>query len=66
MDINLPENAIPYVRPEQSVLVTHYTLPNDTVKGVISELSPAINQETRTFKGKLIIDNNKLLIRPGM
>ena len=34
--------------------------------GEITELSPAISSETRTFKGKLMIDNNKMLIRPGM
>jgi RND family efflux transporter, MFP subunit len=66
MDINLPENAINYVSPDQKVFITHYTLPNDTLQGIIKELSPAINQETRTFKGKLSIENNSLKLRPGM
>lgn len=66
MDINLPESAIPYVDREQPVFITHYTLPEDTLRGVISELSPAISTETRTFKGKILIDNNALKIRPGM
>ena len=46
--------------------ITHYTLPDDTIAGVISELSPAISSETRTFTGKLLIDNKDLLLRPGM
>ena len=66
MDINLPESAIPYVDREQSVYVTHYTLPEDTIKGTISELSPAISTETRTFKGKILIQNDALKLRPGM
>jgi len=66
MDINLPESAISYVKPDQPVFITHYTFPEDTLKGVISELSPAISTETRTFKGKILIENNKLMIRPGM
>lgn len=66
MDINLPESTIPYIRLEQPVYVTHYTLPEDTLKGVISELSPAISAETRTFKGKVLIDNPDLKLRPGM
>lgn len=66
MDINLPESAISYVKAEQPVYVTHYTLPGDTLSGVISELSPAISTETRTFKGKILIGNNKLKLRPGM
>jgi membrane fusion protein, multidrug efflux system len=66
MDINLPESAIPYVDREQRVYITHYTLPEDTLRGVISELSPAISTETRTFKGKVLIENEALKLRPGM
>ena len=66
MDINLPESNIPYVQANQAVYITHYMLPNDTLKGRISELSPAISNETRTFKGKIIIENTDLKLRPGM
>ena len=66
MDVNLPESAISYVKSDQPVFITHYTLPEDTLKGVISELSPAISTETRTFKGKVMIQNNDLKLRPGM
>lgn len=66
MDINLPESTIEYVKANQPVQITHYTLPNDTLSGVISELSPAISTETRTFQGKVLIDNNRLKLRPGM
>lgn len=66
MDINLPESAIGYVKAGQPVYVTHYTLPDDTLQGEIDEISPAISMETRTFKGKILIRNNKLKIRPGM
>jgi RND family efflux transporter MFP subunit len=66
MDINLPESAIEYIKANQPVYITHYTLPYDTLKGIISELSPAISTETRTFKGKILIDNAGLKIRPGM
>lgn len=66
MDINLPESAISSVSAQQPVFITHYTLPHDTLKGVVSELSPAISMETRTFKGKLTIDNKDLKLRPGM
>ena len=66
MEINLPESAIEYVQSNQPVHITHYTLPDDTIKGEISELSPAISTETRTFNGKVLIDNNQLKLRPGM
>ena len=66
LEINLPESAINEVKVGQKAYITHYTLPKDTIIGEITELSPAISAETRTFKGKLVIDNKKLLIRPGM
>jgi len=66
MDINMPESAIEYIQLNQPVKITHYTLPGDTIAGVISELSPAISTETRTFKGKITIDNAGLKLRPGM
>jgi RND family efflux transporter, MFP subunit len=66
MEINLPESAIRYVSANQPVNITHYTIPEDTISGFISELSPAISTETRTFKGKIIIKNNELMLRPGM
>jgi RND family efflux transporter MFP subunit len=66
MEVNLPESVISYIKAEQPVNITHYTIPNDTLKGVINELSPAISMETRTFKGKILIRNENLLLRPGM
>jgi RND family efflux transporter MFP subunit len=66
MDINLPESSIGHVKVDQPVFITHYTIPEDTISGVISELSPAISTETRTFKGKIVIQNNELKLRPGM
>lgn len=66
MDVNLPESAIGAVKADQPVFITHYTLPGDTLKAVISELSPAISTETRTFKGKVLIQNSALKLRPGM
>lgn len=66
MNINLPESAIRYVKEAQPVYVTHYTIPGDTLKGKISELSPAISAETRTFKGTILVDNDELKLRPGM
>ena len=66
MEINMPESAINQITPGQKVAVTHYTLPYDTIPASITEISPAISTETRTFKGKIEIDNSRLLLRPGM
>lgn len=66
LEVNLPEKHINDVKQKQEVRVMNYTIPDDTLKGVVSELSPAISTETRTFLGKLIIDNDDLKLRPGM
>ena len=66
MEINLPESAIEHIQPNQLVYITHHTMPEDTLKGVISEISPAISSETRTFRGKIRINNSELKLRPGM
>jgi len=66
LDINLPEKTISEIQTGQQVIITNYTIAEDTLKGVVSELSPAVSTETRTFKGKLLIDNPALKLRPGM
>jgi RND family efflux transporter MFP subunit len=66
IDVNLPEKYINEVALNQLVRVMNYTLPNDTLKGDIKELSPAISTETRTFKGIVEVPNPDLKLRPGM
>ncbi|MCG6188784.1 efflux RND transporter periplasmic adaptor subunit [Maribellus maritimus] len=66
LEINLPEKNISDVKIGQEALITNYTISEDTLIGHISELSPIISTETRTFKGVLEIDNPELKLRPGM
>ena len=66
MEINLPEKNIPDVSLGQKALITSYTLTEDTLMGTVTELSPMISTETRTFKGTIQIANPELKLRPGM
>jgi len=66
MNVQLPEKYINTIKPGQPVNLTNYTLPEDTLIGKISELSPAINPDTRTFQGNILINNPEYLLRPGM
>jgi membrane fusion protein (multidrug efflux system) len=66
LDIQLPEKYISVIKPGQLAKLTNYTIPEDTIIGNITQLSPAINADTRTFKGKISINNPDLLLRPGM
>jgi RND family efflux transporter MFP subunit len=66
MDVNLPEKYLTTIKLGQEVNITNYTLPNDTLKAQISQLSPVISTETRTFMGRMTISNPDLKLRPGM
>lgn len=66
MEFNLPAKNITQINKRQDVLITNYNLPNDTLSGSVSEISPAISTETRTFKGKIVVNNPDLTLRPGM
>ncbi|NRB52049.1 MAG: efflux RND transporter periplasmic adaptor subunit [Saprospiraceae bacterium] len=66
VDVSLPENTMTEIKTGQKVQITNYSLPNDTLIGTVTELSPAIDINTRTYLGKVRFGNPKLLIRPGM
>ncbi len=66
LDVQLPEKYLSDIKPGQQVSLTNYTLPDDTIAGKITQISPAINADTRTFKGNVTIPNPGLLLRPGM
>lgn len=66
MEVQLPEKYISEIKPGQRVKLTNYTIPDDTIIGSVTQLSPAINPDTRTFKGVISIDNEEYLLRPGM
>jgi membrane fusion protein, multidrug efflux system len=66
LDVQLPEKYITVIKSGQIVKLTNYTIPDDTIIGNVTQLSPAINADTRTFKGTISIDNHDYLLRPGM
>lgn len=66
MEVQLPEKYISVIKPSQNVNLTNYTIPGDTIIGQVTQLSPAIDADTRTFKGNIQINNRDYLLRPGM
>ena len=40
MDVQLPEKYISVIKPGQAVKLTNYTIPEDTIIGKITQLSP--------------------------
>lgn len=66
IETQFPENNITKLTTGQDVYITNYNIKSDTLKGRLTQISPAINEETRTFAGYIEIDNPELLLRPGM
>ncbi len=66
MDLMLPESQITKISLNQKAWITNYAIPDDTLAGKLNQMSPAIDIESRTFKGRLAIDNQEAKLRPGM
>ena len=66
LEVSLPGKELGRIRPGQPVRVTNYTIPDDTLSGTVEEVSPALDESTRSFPVSIGIDNSALLLRPGM
>jgi membrane fusion protein, multidrug efflux system len=66
MDVKLPEKHLPEISLDQMVQISNYNVAKDTIYGRISQISPIVNADTRTFQSTLQINNEKRLLRPGM
>jgi len=66
LETNLPEKYYGNVEKDYKVYVTSYTSPLDTLMGQISQISPAIDPEARTFKCLVNVANTAEKILPGM
>jgi len=66
MEVSIPGKLMGQVVVGQNVRLMNYTMPEKFLPGRITQVSPALDPETRTFRGYLLIDNKDLLFRPGM
>lgn len=66
LESKLPTQDMQQIRLGQTVLITNYTLQNDTAKGLVSQISPAIDPTSRTFQTVFTINNPQKKFLPGM
>ncbi len=66
MEVNYPGKYLGRIRVGQRVRALNYTMPEDTLWGRITQTSPAIDADTRTFKASIEIANPEWKFRPGM
>ncbi len=66
MEVNLPDKLLSTIKVGQNVRIMNYKTPDMRVDAAITQVSPALNPDTRTFKASLIIRNTDWQLRPGM
>jgi len=66
LEINLPEKQMSEIKTGQKARITNYAVSGDTLLGKVTQISPAIDAGTRTFKTLLSVNNPDLTFRPGM
>ena len=65
-ETSLPGKEMGRVAPGQRALVTHYGAAGDTLRGRVTQVSPVLDADSRTFKAALTIANPERRLRPGM
>jgi RND family efflux transporter MFP subunit len=65
-DIYFPAKELDRVKTGQELRVTHYSLAADTLWGTVTQVAPALDPQTRSFKAMIKIDNAEHKLRPGM
>lgn len=65
-EVFYPAKELNRIQIGQPLRVTHYSLTNDTLWGEVTQVAPALNPDTRSFKAAIHVDNDKHLLRPGM
>jgi len=66
LEVSLPGKELGRAEAGQDVRIMNYTLPDDTLSGKVTQVSPALDPASRSFKAMIKVDNPDLKLRPGM
>ncbi|MFC2089440.1 efflux RND transporter periplasmic adaptor subunit [Bacteroidota bacterium] len=66
LETNLPEKYYGNIENGFKVYITSYTNPEDTLIGQITQISPEIDPDARTFKSFVEVNNTEKILQPGM
>jgi RND family efflux transporter MFP subunit len=66
LEANLPEKYFRSIERGFKVYVSSYTSTADTLTGTITQISPSIDAEARTFICFVEVDNRERILLPGM
>jgi membrane fusion protein (multidrug efflux system) len=65
-DVYYPSKELNRIKVGQKLRIMHHSLISDTLRGVVKQVSPALDPQTRSFEAGIIIDNPNFILRPGM
>jgi len=64
-ELTLPGKEMDRVAQRQQVIVSDYSQPKNALTAVVTQISPALDPESRMFKVKIEIPNPDLKLKPG-
>ena len=64
-DLTLPGKEMVRLAQNQHVIVTDYSQPNTAISGILTQISPALDADSRMFKLRVEIPNSDLRLKPG-
>src|SRR6202521_735608 len=66
VNAEVPESQATLIRPGVAVEGRTAAAPDKAFKGQVAALLPDVNQNTRTIKARIVLDNRDRTLRPGM
>ncbi|MBN2070607.1 MAG: efflux RND transporter periplasmic adaptor subunit [Candidatus Krumholzibacteriota bacterium] len=66
LEVSLPGKDLGKIEAGYSVRIMNYAIPDDTLSGKVTQVSPTLDPETRSFRASIDVRNDDLLLRPGM
>ena len=66
IDVSVPELDVRYLKVDQPVMVRVDAFPDTNMGGVVAFVSYKADSATKTFRIKILVDNQDGAIRPGM
>lgn len=67
LEVSFPEKTLSIIESGQQVSVNHYSLDTaQALEGRVTEISPAVDPDTRMFDAKIRVQNQQKRLRPGM
>ncbi|MEI8254396.1 MAG: efflux RND transporter periplasmic adaptor subunit [Deltaproteobacteria bacterium] len=66
IELQIPQERIPYVRPQQQVDLRIDAFPNRVFHGTLRYISASVRADTRSLIAEAIVPNDDHLLRPGL